>query len=308
MQEQSFYQNCKLCPNLCGVDRLSGQLGICGQSSIIKVAWSGLHKGEEPPVSGDKGSGMIFFSGCSLHCKYCQNYQISSYNTELGIDINITDLATMMLELDSYGANTINLVTGTHFAPSIIEAIKKAKENGLNIPIVWNSSGFETVELLELINPYIDCYLFDLKTLNRLVASRFCGRKEYANVIIPALNYLAEKRKKEDLLIRHLVFPGTLNHSKKVIEWFGKNLKDKALFSLMVQFVSPYPDQKFDPISTKEYDYLIDLLEENEIEDGFVQELGDEQCWIPDFTKDNPFPEDFANTLPYYQELKNRAK
>ena len=208
----SLYESCTLCPNLCRVDRTRGQLGRCAQTSSVRVAWSGLHRGEEPPVSGAKGSGMIFFCGCPLHCQYCQNYQISQKGWD-GVELSTDELATLMLKLQDFGAASINLVTGTHFIPSIIEAIETAKEKGLNLPIVWNSSGYETVEALKLIDPYIDLYLIDVKTLDCEVSSRFCGLSTYSQTIVPVMKFLKRRHPQTTLepilkgaIVRHLVF------------------------------------------------------------------------------------------------------
>ena len=306
---------CKLCPQACLLK--DGQKGLCRSRACDHGKMQLLNYGKTIAFSLDpieKKSLYHFHPGsqilslgpnsCNLQCSFCQNYQISEYNTEIGIEYNEKELAELMFELQKAGAETINLVTGTHFAPSIINSLEEAKKFGLKIPIVWNTSGYETVETLELIDPFIDMYLFDLKTLSRNVAKVFCGRKDYVDAVLPALEFLLGRHKKEDLIIRHLVFPGTAEHTKKVIEWFGKNAKDKALFSLMVQFVSPFKEKHFDPVTKEQYDWLMNELEENNIEDGFIQELGCEDEWIPDFTRDNPFPEDFAVTLPFFQRKK----
>ena len=180
-----YYSSCELCPNLCRVDRRVAK-GVCRQSDEVRIAWSGLHRGEEPPLTGEHGSGMIFFTGCPLHCPYCQNRQISgSDGMNIGLTITNEELATLMLSLEADGAATLNLVTGTHFIPSIIEALEMAKAKGFSLPVVWNSSGYERVEALKLIDKYIDIYLLDCKTLSASTASRFCGRRENAFSRIP---------------------------------------------------------------------------------------------------------------------------
>ncbi len=312
MEEQlsSLYDCCTLCPNLCRVNRNAGQLGRCAQSSTVRIAWSGLHRGEEPPVSGEKGSGMIFFCGCPLHCQYCQNYQISQKGWN-GVELSVQELSVLMLELQAFGAASINLVTGTHFIPSIIEAIKTAKANGLMLPIVWNSSGYESVEALKLIDPYIDLYLIDVKTLSRDVASRFCGLASYSKAIVPVMKFLKRRHPVTDLehglkgvLVRHLVFPGTIGATVDFLHWFADNFRDNFLLSLMVQFVPPKDDPGFPKITETEYAMLLDLVDELDI-DGFVQETSDNEIlWIPDFRRDQPFPEGFADPLPCFLNLK----
>lgn len=313
------YESCLLCPNQCKVNRLAGEVGICGETDGVRVAWSGLHRGEEPPVTGEHGSGMIFFSGCPLHCAFCQNHQISGIQKggedPVGVVITIEELAGLMIELQGLGAANINLVTGTHFIPSIIEALERAKEQGLTLPIVWNSSGYESLEGLSLIDPYIDLYLIDVKSLDREVSSAFCGQGCYVDHIRGVMAFLKERHPKvmelmdgslQGLLVRHLLFPGTIQATKEFLHYFANELKECAYLSLMVQFVPPLGDVEFDQITEPEYEGLLSLLEDLGIEDGFVQELGENISWIPDFTQDVPFPEDFAEVLPYFLELKRR--
>lgn len=304
------YSCCELCPNLCRVDRTRGQVGRCGQTSEIKVAWSGLHRGEEPPITGEHGSGMIFFCGCPLHCQYCQNYQISQAGWD-GVTLTEDELANLMLELQRFGAASINLVTGTHYIPSIVTAIKQAKEKGLRLPIVWNSSGYESVEALKLIDPYIDLYLLDVKTLDHTVASSFCGLSRYADAIVPVMKFLRRRHPHTDMenelkgtLVRHLVFPGCLDATVDFLHWYADNFKDCTLLSLMVQFVPPRENPGFRKMTQEEYDMLIDLVDTLGI-DGFVQEMDENEIlWIPDFRKDQPFPESFADPLPYFLDIK----
>lgn len=312
MEEQLslLYECCTLCPNLCRVNRNAGRTGRCAQSAAVRIAWSGLHRGEEPPVSGEKGSGMIFFCGCPLHCQYCQNYQISQKGWD-GVELSVQELSALMLELQAFGAASINLVTGTHFIPSIIEAIKTAKAKGLTLPIVWNSSGYESVEALKLIDPYIDLYLIDVKTLSSDVASRFCGLASYSKAIVPVMKFLKRRHPVTDLehglkgaLVRHLVFPGTIDATVDFLHWFADNFRDNFLLSLMVQFVPPKDDPGFPKITEAEYGMLLDLVDELDI-DGFVQETSDNEIlWIPDFRRDQPFPEGFADPLPCFLDLK----
>ena len=307
-----MYKNCKLCPNLCQVDRRY-KLGLCGQSDKVRIAWSGLHRGEEPPLTGEKGSGMIFFTGCPLHCEYCQNHQISgAHGSNMGFNITDEELAELMLSLEKQGATTLNLVTGTHFIPSIINALNIAKEKGFSLPVVWNSSGYENVEALKLIDPYIDVYLMDMKTLDKNVAEKFCGRRKYIDYIIPVMDFITKTHPYTDLdkiygnIVRHLVFPQSLKESIEVLRYYSKYYKNSCFLSLMVQFVPPLENPGFKKISEEEYDFLLDTLDELGIEDGFVQEIGDEILWIPDFNKDIPFPVSFADPNPYFLSLKRK--
>ncbi|MBR2282708.1 MAG: radical SAM protein [Spirochaetales bacterium] len=305
------YSFCELCPNLCRVDRTGGQVGRCGQTNEIKVAWSGLHRGEEPPITGEHGSGMVFFCGCPLHCQYCQNYQISQAGWD-GVTLTEQELSTLMLELQAFGAASINLVTGTHYIPSIASAIRDAKARGLTLPIVWNSSGYESVEALKLVDPLIDLYLLDVKTLDHKVASEFCGLSRYADAIVPVMKFLKRRHPSTDLenglkgtLVRHLVFPGCLDATVDFLHWYADNFKDCTLLSLMVQFVPPKDDPGFSKMTKEEYNMLLDLVDRLGI-DGFVQEMDENEIlWIPDFRRDQPFPESFADPLPYFLDIKN---
>lgn len=308
----NLYENCELCPNLCRVDRTKRK-GICGQLDTVRIAWSGLHRGEEPPVTGKYGSGMIFFCGCPLHCQYCQNHQISGpAGEDVGVEFTVNELALLMLSLQEMKATTLNLVTGTHFIPSIVEALEIAREKGFDLPVVWNSSGYERPEALSLIDPYIDLYLVDVKSLDEKVSSIFCGRKEYAKAIIPCMEFIMKHKSYTDLdklkgtLVRHLVFPGTLPKTLEFLEWYSKNCIDRCALSLMVQFVPPKQDVTFEAMSDDDYETLLDALDLFGIEDGFVQERGDDILWIPDFREDVPFPAGFADANEYFLSVKKR--
>ena len=297
---------------MCRVDRREGRVGVCRQTGNVKIAWVGLHRGEEPPISGEKGSGMIFFTGCPLHCAYCQNRQISGSDGEnWGIEVSIPELSDLALDLEKMGATTLNLVTGTHFIPSIISALELARSKGFSLPVVWNSSGYENIHGLELIDPYVDLYLLDCKTLNRRVASVFCGRKEYAGAIIPVMDWIQKRHPKTDMekikgtILRHLVFPGTVNATLNFLEYFASHYKDRFCLSLMCQFVPPKEDPSLLGISDEEYGLLLDKVEALGIEEGFEQEKSDDDIlWIPDFRRDNPFPDGFAEASSLFLSMK----
>lgn len=306
-----MYENCRLCPNFCEVDRRKKK-GACGQTDKVKIAWSGLHKGEEPPLSGDYGSGMIFFTGCPLGCRFCQNYQISSDRSDAyGIEVTVEELGNIMLALQDFRAASLNLVTGTHFIPSIAAALDSARERGFSLPVVWNSSGYESQEGLQIIDPYVDVYLVDVKTYDRDVAGRFCGRARYCDYIDSVMDFIVSRHPHTDLekmkgtLVRHLVFPGEIDATKRFLVRFAEKYKESCYLSLMVQFIPPKGDAGFPPISDEEYDDLIDMLEILDINDGFMQDRSDDDIlWIPDFRKDVPFPQPFAQVLPYFLSLK----
>lgn len=308
--KRELYYNCELCPNRCRTDR-SKRKGLCGEGDQVRIAWSGLHRGEEPPITGESGSGMIFFCGCPLHCPYCQNHQISGYDESVGIEVDEEELAALMLSLEEQGAHTLNLVTGTHFIPSIISSLEIAKAKGFTLPVVWNSSGYETAEAIRMIDPYIDLYLVDVKSLDEGVCKRFCGGEKYAKAVLPAIETILSLRPYTDLdelegtLVRHLVFPGCVKQTLGFLEWFSRSCKKQCLLSLMVQFIPPLGDVTFPPITDDEYDMLLDALDFYGI-DGFVQERSDDDIlWIPDFRKDVPFPSSFADANGYFLSLKN---
>lgn len=312
MNESEYYSRCTLCPNLCLVDRTKGERGRCRQGKSVRIAWSGLHRGEEPPLVGEKGSGMVFFTGCPLHCAYCQNRQISGSDGEnWGIDITTDELSTLFLDLEDMGARTLNLVTGTHFIPSIVNALESAKKKGFSLPVVWNSSGYESTAALALIDDYIDLYLLDCKSLSRSVSKVFCGLGKYADVIIPVMDWIKNRHPGTDLerikgtILRHLVFPGTVNHSRRFLEYYASHYKDNFYLSLMSQFVPPKEDPGLAGISDEEYESLVLLVEDLGIENGFIQEKSDDDIlWIPDFRDDVPFPKTFADPSPFFLSLK----
>jgi putative pyruvate formate lyase activating enzyme len=309
------YEACGLCPHRCGINRTQKKVGICRESDAMRIAWIGLHRGEEPPVSGIRGSGTIFFCGCPLHCAYCQNCQISGVQDEVpGVTVSVEDFASCMLGLQDMGATNLNMVTGTHFIPSIIQALKIARERGLELPVVWNSSGYESVEGLSLIDPYVSLYLIDVKTLDTNVAARFCGTARYASEIEKTMDYLLARHQRtaldaagnlQGILVRHLMFPGTIEATKQFLHWFATKAKSHAWLSLMVQFVPPKQDDSLPEITEESYDELMDMLEMLGIDDGFVQELADNIPWIPDFRRENPFPDSFAEPLDAFLKLKN---
>ncbi len=298
---------------MCGVDRTKGEKGACLSDEGVRIAWSGLHKGEEPPLVGSYGSGMIFFSGCPLHCAYCQNRQISgSDGMMMGFPVKDDELVALMLSLEDMNASSINLVTGTHFIPTIKKALLQARKRGLSLPVVWNSSGYERVEALSEIDDLIDIYLLDCKSLSRNVSSVFCGKKDYADNIIPVMDFIKKRHPRTDLdamrgtILRHLVFPGTIEATRKFLSYYAEHYKDSFFLSLMVQFVSPIEGVSFPEVTDDEYESLVEALEELGIDDGFMQERDDETAWIPDFTSDVPFPEDFARANPYFLTLKKK--
>lgn len=288
-------ENCNLCPHRCNINRLDGKIGRCKAGKNVKIALANLHFYEEPCISGENGSGTVFFTGCNLNCKFCQNYKISQ--EQLGKEIEINELANEFLRLQNLNANNINLVTGVMYIPQIIEAIKLAKENGLKIPIVYNSSGYENVEAIKLLNGYIDVYLPDLKYYDNELGLRLSGVKEYfenATLAIEEMYNQVGNLKfdengliKRGVIIRHLILPNHLENSKKVFSWIKEKFDKKVLVSVMAQY---FPSNKASlesdinrKLNQEEYDEIEDYIFNLDI-DGYMQDLEEnEEQYVPDF-------------------------
>lgn len=306
----SLYKKCNLCPRACGVDRTAGKLGFCRQSSTMRIACATLHHGEEPPITGKGGSGTIFFTGCTLQCRFCQNHQISRGG--IGRDVSIEEFSEICLRLQKAGAENINLVTGTMFIPSIALGIESAKKKGLSIPILWNSSGFETQDAVDILNSFVDVYLPDVKTLNHTFSATFFNALHYPESAKAAVLKMADSKKIvfknnkiiSGTIVRHLVIPGYVEMTERFLKWYAQNLKDKALISVMFQY-SPkaaegdgFPDRTLDK---SEIEMVYSYLDESGIEDGFIQEEEITDEWNPDFTKESPFPGSIGKTVWHWK-------
>ncbi|WP_127837270.1 radical SAM protein [Clostridium prolinivorans] len=288
--------NCRLCPRNCGVNRLKGEIGFCKSSDKIKAARVSLHEWEEPCISGSKGSGTIFFSECNLKCVFCQNSSISYEG--IGKEISIERLSEIFLNQQSRGAHNINLVTPTHFVPQIIEAIKLAKKRGLMLPIVYNTSSYENIETIKALKGYIDIYLPDLKYFNDKYAVKYSNAPNYFKTASKAIEemYLQvgnpvfnkEGLMEKGVIIRHLMLPGLLFDSKKIIEYIYKTFKDNVYISLMNQYtpfnnVEKYPEIN-KPLNPKHYNSLIDYCLNLGIKNAFIQDEGTvSESFIPKF-------------------------
>lgn len=287
---------CMLCPRNCGVNRNNNALGFCKMGKDLMVARATLHFWEEPIISGEKGSGTVFFSGCNLKCVFCQNFQISTNN--FGKKITTERLSEIFLELQSQGANNINLVTPTHFIPQIIEAITLAKAKGLNLPIVYNSSGYEKIETIKLLKGYIDIYLPDFKYFDDRYAIKYSKCPNYFEYASKSIAEMISQTGKpvfnsEGLLVkgtivRHMMLPRLLEDSKKIIHYLAENYNDDIFISIMNQYTPTNNIQKYPEInctvSNEEYDSLIDYAIDIGIKNGFMQE-GETQktSFIPEF-------------------------
>lgn len=269
---------CNLCPNSCNVNR-NENLGFCGVTNAIKIAKYYLHPYEEPCISGTNGSGTIFFSGCSLKCVFCQNFELS--RNKRGLEITAERLAEIFRELEEKGAHNINLVNPTHYSSEIIKSLKIYKPN---IPIVYNTHGYEELSILENIDPYIDVYLPDLKYFSPEVSLKYSGKENYFEKASTAIKFMMNKPLlfdengliKSGTIIRHLVLPLNTIDSKNIIDWFAP-FKDKAVINIMSQY-TPFGDIKSFPelqrkITKREYNSVINHLIDCGIENAFYQEF-----------------------------------
>jgi putative pyruvate formate lyase activating enzyme len=298
---------------LCGVDRLAGEKGRCGESVALRIASASLHCGEEPPLAGGAGSGTVFVTGCNLGCRFCQNAQIS--RNGLGRAVTAAEFAGICRELERRGAANINLVTGSHAIPAIAEGVRAAREAGLALPVLWNSSAYEPVETLALLdgggpeNRLVDIWLPDLKTLDGGLARRYFAAPGYPETATAAIRFMmdrappewtgrpfaTESALKRGVVIRHLVLPGALDSTRAVLRWFAENARGRALLSLMTQYTPPVknaPRSSAIPgryLTKKENAAVLAMLDEFRIDDGFVQDLVHDDEWLPDFTRENPF-------------------
>jgi putative pyruvate formate lyase activating enzyme len=289
------------------VNRLEGQRGYCGETAALRLAFAGIHRGEEPPITGAGGSGTIFVSGCNLGCSFCQNYQISK--TGIGWVVSQDEFAGICLALEEKGAENINIVTGSHAAPAIALGSKAARQNGLSIPVLWNSSGYDGMESLELLKDLVDVYLPDLKTLDREFAAKFFNTPNYgehaAAAILKMMEYRElrlEKTMLSGVMVRHLIIPGLLENTRKVLAWFAENCKGRALLSLMTQYTPVGAETKIPGrcVSEGEYKAVLSMLDEFKIDDGFCQELVPSTDWLPDFTLPNPFSSGLSVPVWHY--------
>ncbi len=276
---------CELCPHRCGVDRVAGKVGVCRMADQPKVSSWNLHHWEEPPISGSRGSGTIFFSGCTGHCRFCQNYPISQFG--YGQVVSGERLAGMMLELQRKGAHNINLVTPTHFLPSILEALRFAIEGGLRVPLVYNTSGYERADVLRLLEGVVDIWLPDAKYADDDVARRLSGFPHYVENNQAALREIYRQVGAEllvdadgvavrGLIVRHLVLPGGLAGTAEVMRWLARELSPRLHVSLMDQYF-PAHRALDDPIlgrkiTAAEYDEAVSALDAAGLENGWCQE------------------------------------
>lgn len=300
--QKTSYASCTLCPRACHVDRTAGQKGRCHVDARIRVARAALHMWEEPCLSGRSGSGAVFFSGCALGCIFCQNREIAS--GKAGLVISEARLAEIFLELQEKGANNINLVTAGHYVPQVIRALACAKSQGLRIPIVYNSSGYEKAETLRQLEGLIDIYLPDLKYLTPELAAAYSHAPDYPQYAMEAIaemvrqqpqaEFMPENRTeaspimRRGVIVRHLLLPGHVREAKKVVGYLHETYGDQIYISMMNQY-TPMSEKFADPnlnrrVTKREYERLLDYAAEIGVENGFYQE-GEtaDESFIPEF-------------------------
>ena len=294
--EEEMFLACRLCPRECGVNRQEGERGVCGESVQVRAARAALHWYEEPCLVGSRGSGAVFFSGCPLRCIYCQNQDIAL--SRAGKVITVSRLAEIFLELQEKGAANINLVTASHFAPQVVRAVRMAREKGMCLPIVYNSSGYEKIETLRLLEGTVDIYLPDLKYMEEDLAEKFSRAPDYPERAKKAITEMVRQTGPfcfdEDgmlvrgTMVRHLVLPAHTANSKKVLSWLYKGFGKRILYSLMSQY-TPVTVQKDYPelnrrLTRREYQKVVDYAMALGIEDGYFQEgRSAQESFIPAF-------------------------
>lgn len=302
MDQHLSYTHCELCPHKCGVNRSFGQRGFCKEGSRMRAARAALHYWEEPPLSNNGGSGAIFFTGCNLGCLYCQNEELSVKH--IGFNISPTKLALICLNLQEKGAQNINLVTGTHYVPSIIEGIKLAKKRGMKLPVIWNTSGYERVKVIKALYHTVDIWLFDVKYAQQEISSSLSRANDYPHVALTALTEIAAHLECESnltytdsgamqtgLIVRHLVLPGFLENTKTTLKAIRNTIGTEYPLSLMNQYTPNswsitqklFP-QMAEPLSPKAYKEICDYAAELGFSHIFTQDsTSQDQKYLPKF-------------------------
>lgn len=288
-------EKCTICPHNCKINRKQGQIGRCKSKDTVKIALYSTHNFEEPCISGKKGSGTVFFSNCNLNCVFCQNYEISQQGK--GREITIQELAEIFIKQQENDVENINLVTPTSYVPQIIEAIKIARKNGLKIPIVYNTNGYEKVETIKMLEGYIDIYLPDLKYSDNLLAKSLSKVDNYFEIATKAIKEMYRQVGKpvfnkqgimqKGMIIRHLVLPNHILNSRRVLKWINNNMND-VYVSVMAQYFPTYKAKEIEDINRKltkeEYKQIEEYLYRLNLENGYIQELGEhEEEYVPKF-------------------------
>lgn len=288
-------KSCNLCPHKCNINR-NKKIGRCKATDKVKIALYSVHDFEEPCISGEKGSGTVFFSNCNLNCVYCQNYEISQLGK--GKEISIENLAKIFLIQQEKKVENINLVTPTSYVPQIIEAIKIAKANGLKIPIIYNTNSYENIETIKMLKGYIDVYLPDLKYAEDELGKKYSNIDNYFDVAVDAIKEMIKQVGmpkindkgiiEKGVLIRHLVLPNNIENSKKILKWIKENFPEDIYISVMAQYFPTYKAKHINELSRKltksEWKEIEEYIEQLNIQNGYVQELGEhEEEYVPNW-------------------------
>lgn len=308
------FENCELCPHRCGVDRTAGERGVCGADDVMRVSRSALHFWEEPPISGEAGSGTVFFAHCTLGCSYCQNAAISRRGTTAGTPVSTGELAKACLDLERQGAMNVNMVTPTHYAPLVRDAVRLARERGMRLPVVWNTSGYETLSAVRANAGTVDVYLTDFKYADGELAAALSGVGDYPEAAISALDEMVRtvgeaayddfggaERMTRGVVVRHLLLPGHADDSKRVVSLLHSRYGGGVRLSIMNQY-TPVLASAADAgnvaaarvlrrhpelarkVSRDEYERVLDFADSIGVDDYFWQS-GDacQESFIPDF-------------------------
>ena len=300
MENKKLYENCILCPRNCNTNRNDGNIGACMVSGKLKLARAALHYWEEPCISGENGSGTIFFSGCSLGCVFCQNYAISDGKSPYGVEVDTRRLAEIFYELKEKGTNNINFVTPTHFMPHIKESVKMAKEQGFDLPFIYNTSGYEKRDVIRELDGIMDVYLPDFKYYNSELSMKYSKTTDYFARASESLEEMVRQTGeaqftqsgmiKKGVIVRHMVLPNHTRDSKKVIEYLYKTYGDSIYISIMNQYtpvetdrMKAYPELARS-ITAREYDKVVDYALNIGVKNAFIQEgATDKESFIPSF-------------------------
>ena len=323
----SFYESCHLCPRNCGAPRTAGPAGFCQEPARVRAGVACLHFGEEPPITVHGGSGTIFISGCNLGCAFCQNYQISQQG--MGADLSPKDFAKVCLAVEAAGAENINIVTGSHTVPAIVAGLTEARLQGMSLPICWNSSAYEKVEVLQQLKGLVDIWLPDFKTINPETSAALFQAKDYPQRAQESILFMVEnsplklqQMKGRDkmlrgVIVRHLFLPGHFEDTLLTLEWLKKHVDEKAYLSLMSQY-TPVPfveeeeklarrNQRLSAlenrlVSQEEFQDLQDILAAFDFKYLFYQELVEDTEWLPDFNRVQPFSYELAKPVWHWRE------
>lgn len=289
--------NCRLCPRNCGVNRRAGEIGYCGGGEKVKIARAALHYWEEPCISGINGSGTVFFSHCTMKCVYCQNYKISTQS--MGKTVTETELANTFVSLQNQGAHNINLVTPTHYVPQIISALDTARQNGLNVPVVYNSGGYEASGTLDMLSGYVNVYLPDVKYFDDWYAVKYSGAENYFQTAVSAIERMLKQVGmckfdengiiESGVIVRHLVLPGLIFDSKKILDKLRSYFGDDIYISIMSQYTpldtlpAEFPELNR-KIKMNYYNSLINYASNIGITNAYIQDSESaDEGFIPDF-------------------------